>query len=331
MRPLVTALVISAGFIALGRSPSIKPSAKPVGDGQPVLWRQPADLATRNLFYGSGGQAHELHGGLTFVKEDTTGASPKFEAVDEEGTHWKVKLGIEARPESAASRLLWAAGYFASEDYFLPQVRVNNLPHHLHRGNRYITSDGIAHDVRVKRHSAGQKKLGIWSWANNPFSNTREWNGLRVMMAVLNNWDLKDDNNAIYQIEGASPEQHYLVSDLGATFGTPGLSRTLKGDLKSYEASGFVRSTSGDRVDFTVPSGPPAGYVFALPILVQRLDLVWIGRGIPRADARWVGDLLAKLSPSQIRDAFRAAGYSDAEIERFARVIEHRIQELQRL
>ncbi len=33
---------------------------------------------------------------------------------------------------------------------------------------------------------------------DDPFEDTREWNGLRVMMALMNNWDLKDENNAIY-------------------------------------------------------------------------------------------------------------------------------------
>jgi hypothetical protein len=38
-----------------------------------------------------------------------------------------------------------------------------------------------------------------------------------------------------------------------------------------------------------------------------------------------VGQLLARLSPSQIRDAFRGAGYSAEEIEEFSRVLEKRI------
>jgi hypothetical protein len=41
-----------------------------------------------------------------------------------------------------------------------------------------------------------------------------------------------------------------------------------------------------------------------------------------------MGQMLAKLSPSQIRDAFRAAGYSTEETEGFAKVVEKRIGEL---
>ena len=84
-------------------------------------------------------------------------------------------------------------------------------------------------------------------------------------------------------------------------------------------------------MDFGVPGPPPAGYIFAVPLLVQRMNLEWIGRGVPRADVAWLGHLLGRLSPNQIRDAFRASGYSPDEVERFSRVVERRIDELKRL
>ena len=58
------------------------------------------------------------HGTFTFLKEDRKGSNPKFDVQDENGVKWKVKLGSEARPETVASRLVWAVGYFANEDYF---------------------------------------------------------------------------------------------------------------------------------------------------------------------------------------------------------------------
>jgi hypothetical protein len=334
MRILLTALLTSTLLLLAGRPPdrASAPTLRKqvVAEGPPVLWREPAHIESRNVYYGPGGKSHEPHTDLTFISEDTTGASPKFEAVDEEGIHWKVKLGIEAKGENAASRLVWAAGYFANEDYFVREIRVRNLPH-LHRGGRYVTSGSIVHDARLKRHSPDEKKLGVWAWGDNPFHGGREWNGLRALMALINNWDLKDVNNAIFQTKGASPEQHYLVSDLGASLGTTNLNRGLKGDLHSYEQSKWINTVTDDHVDFGVPGPPSAGYIFAMPILVQRMDLVWIGRGVPRADVAWLGRLLARLSPSQIRDAFRASGYSEDEVERFSRDIERRIDELKRL
>jgi len=38
----------------------------------------------------------------------------------------------------------------------------------------------------------------------------------------------------------------------------------------------------------------------------MRMHMRWIGRNIPRNDVRWIAQILAQLSPEQIRDAFRA-------------------------
>jgi hypothetical protein len=65
-----------------------------------------------------------------------------------------------------------------------------------------------------------------------------------------------------------------------------------------------------------------------VPETTRRLSLLWIGRHIPPADARWIAHLLAQLSPDQIRDAFRAANYSPQEVEAYSRVVEQRIAEL---
>jgi hypothetical protein len=63
----------------------------------------------------------------------------------------------------------------------------------------------------------------------------------------------------------------------------------------------------------------------------MRLGLKKIGRHVPREDALWMGQLLARLSPKQIRDAFRAGGYSPAETEAFAKAVEERIAILNKL
>src|SRR5260370_5888502 len=102
--------------------------AKTAGEGPAVLWRQPSDIATRDLFYGPGGEKHQPHGPYTFESEDLGGTNPKFVVRDSDGVKWKVKLGEEARPETAASRIVWGVGYMDNEDYFLPKIQVKNLP-----------------------------------------------------------------------------------------------------------------------------------------------------------------------------------------------------------
>src|SRR5581483_380166 len=237
---------------------------EPVNTGPAVLWRDPVDIGSRNLFDGPGGKAHEPRGPFTFEKENMQGTSPKFDVIDQEGVRWGVKIGVEARPETVAARLVWAAGYFANEDYFVRELRVQNMPH-LRRGQSQVSPGGIVYNVRLKRHLKDEKKTGTWSWAKNPFTSTRELNGLRVLMALINNWDLKDLNNAIYQARGANPEQRYLVTDLGASFGTTNLNPAAKGNLKAYCHSKLIRNTAGGFVNFNVPSAPPPEYFFDFP------------------------------------------------------------------
>ena len=61
------------------------------------------------------------------------------------------------------------------------------------------------------------------------------------------------------------------------------------------------------------------------------MDMRWIGKHIPRSDAEWIGGLPAQLSPDQIRDAFRAAGYTPDQVNAYATVVEKRIAEVHRL
>lgn len=104
------------------------------GHGNVFLWSPPTDIRRRNLFFGPGGKEHQPGTAFTFIKEDLDGTSPKFIVRDQDGTKWKVKLGPEAQPETVATRLIWAVGYHANEDYFVPLFHVEGMPEHLHRG-----------------------------------------------------------------------------------------------------------------------------------------------------------------------------------------------------
>src|ERR1051326_5993411 len=98
---------------------------------------------------------------------------------------------------------------------------------HLRRGQRLVEPGGLLHNVRLKRDPNG-KKIETWQWRHNPFTDTRELDGLRVMMALINNWDLKNQNTAIYSMKRdaeepeGSRQTRYMISDMGASFGAPG-------------------------------------------------------------------------------------------------------------
>ena len=150
-----------------------------------VIWHDPGDISTFDLIYGAGGREHapDPNGTYTFEKEIMQGTSPKFDVKDAQGVKWRAKLGEEVQAETAATRLLWAAGYFVDEDYYLPQIKVEGLPK-LHRGREFVTDDGIVRRVRLERKVKEIKKIGNWDWFKNPFVGTKELNGLRVMMAL---------------------------------------------------------------------------------------------------------------------------------------------------
>src|SRR5258708_1837751 len=135
-------IAIAMAFPATGKVKDGHKAAKaPVefaGNVQPVLWRNPSNISGLDLFYGPGGREHQPHSTYTFVKEDLHGSNPKFVVRDENGVEWKVKMGAEARPETVASRLVWAVGYLANEDYFVADLRVQGMPGHLHRGQSRV-------------------------------------------------------------------------------------------------------------------------------------------------------------------------------------------------
>ena len=295
-----------------------------------VIWHQTIDINQLNLFYGVGGKedAPSPNAKYKFKKEDMNGTSPKFDVEDDKGIKWRVKLGQEPRAETAATRLLFAAGYFVDEDYYVDELRVEGLPT-LKRGQSYVTDDGIVHGARLERRVKEVKKLGRWDWFKNPFVGTKEFNGLRIMMALVNNWDLKTINNSIYEV---NDEAEYVVSDVGATFGKTGnpLHRS-KSVLKDFEDSKFIDKVTNDFVDFVMHSRPPLLAAVNIPNYEKRTHMQDVTKHIPRADAKWLGERLSQLTEEQIRDCFRAGGYTQEEVEGYSTIIQNRIAALNAL
>ena len=127
------------------------PKARPrrLCTGNAVLWREPTDIESRDLFHGAGGAegAPNPSGKFTFVKRDTGGTSEKIIVKDEKGREWSVKFGAEARPETAASRIIWAAGYHVDQNYFVKEAHIEG------RGGFDVW------DVRFERKDDGFKTL----------------------------------------------------------------------------------------------------------------------------------------------------------------------------
>jgi hypothetical protein len=294
------------------------------------IWRDPGDMASLDLINGAGGKTHapDPAGTFTFVKEDLAETSPKFWVTDEQGVSWKVKIGAEPQSETAATRFLWAAGYFVDEDYYMAELTVKGLPK-LQRGQEFVTVGGVVHGTRLERKLTTVKKLSDWDWFANPFVGTRELNGLRVMMSLLNNWDLKAVNNSIYAVDA---ERHYLVSDAGATFGNTGNPLTRSKSVpKDYADSKFIAKVTPDFIDFVLHSRPFFTGVVEPGNYGERTKMEEITKHIPRADAKWLGQRLGLLTDAQIRDGFRAGGYAGGDLELLTKTIRQRIAALEAL
>lgn len=281
--------------------------------GEAVLWREPADIASRDLLVGPGGDDKKPNlTNLTFLSETPGGYSVKYHVRDGSGRKWVVKLGNEARPETTANRLLWAAGYATEIDYLVPCVHIAGAPKPRKDVPR-CEGDGFA-DARFEERGDGVKRGDPWEWKTNPFVGKRELNGLLVMMALLNNWDLKTSNNVILQTTNAEgvTESRYVISDLGATFGkTGGPISHSRNEPQKYVKTQFVEGGKGGRLRFAY-SGKQSGL----------FDQVSV------ADAKWIGGLLAQLSDKQLEDAFRAADFKPEEIQMLMAEVKDRINQL---
>ncbi|MFL6228242.1 MAG: hypothetical protein ACJ741_05650 [Pyrinomonadaceae bacterium] len=316
---LSLALCVSAQVAAAQKKET---KQKDEARGTPVLWRAPDDLPSRDLFWGPGGEASKPDlSNVTFLKDESgSGYSTKYRVRDGAGRVWVAKVGKEAQSETAAVRLVWAVGYVTEINYLAPCVRINgvkNAPKSVER----CANDGFA-NVRFEARPENIKRLDEWKWVGNPFSGTKELHGLAVLMALLNNWDIKDTNNKVLRVSDASgrDELQYVVSDLGATFGK------VKLDVPGFWRLNRSRNAPADYRDDPFVEDVKNGRVL-LFYKGKRQDLF---DDVSVGDARWLASLLVRLSDRQITDAFRAANYTPAEVRTLATAVRERIDELAR-
>jgi hypothetical protein len=285
---------------------------KPPPQGTTVLWREPSDIESRDLFNGPGGESMKPDlSRVTFIRDQAGGGySTNYRVRDGSGKIWVAKLRAEAQPETAAVRLAWALGYMTEINYLIPCVRIEGAPA---SNLKKCEGNGFA-NVKFEARPAKVRRLETWRWASNPFSGTKEFQGMIVLMSLINNWDLKDDNNKIIFVPNGSsgPELQYILSDLGATFGKTGgfLSRS-RNKPEDFAKSKFIEGVEGNRVRFSY-SGKNSGLFDNITI----------------EQARWIGSWLSRLSDNQISDAFRAANYTPDEVQLLTSALRSRINQL---
>jgi hypothetical protein len=271
--------------------------------GKAVIWK-PVKISQRDLYWGAGGRAMFPNlKKVTLIRKETGGNNLKYRIKDASGRIWVAKIADESQPETAAVRLLWAVGYHTEINYLVPKLT--------------IPGKGTFKNARLEARPAHIDRQDRWSWTDNPFVGTNELQGLKIMMALINNWDLKDGNNIIFQTGG---EHQYVISDLGSSFGKfaplslPIFNRFGRSvnNPEHYVKSEFVKGIEED----------------------GDLDLAYKGNAkqlfddITPEQGSWIAGLLKQLSDKQIRDAFRAANYSPAEVRMLTQAVKNKIREL---
>jgi hypothetical protein len=289
-------------------------SAAPAQAGVPALWEDRGDMSKLNLILGIGSETGKPKPPFQFDKEDTTGTNPKIKIIDANGVKWNLKFDEEVHAEIAASRLAWACGFMVEESYFVPSGKVNGVTG-LSRARKFVGSDGsFANAMAEKRPENIARRRVNWDWGSNPFVGTKELSGLAILNVLLSNWDAKTTNNNVLGMHDGKGgvKDWYLVADWGGTFGkTGGFLSHSKWDLADYSKQRFIEGSRSGAVNFHY-----SGKMSAL-------------RSVPSDHARWFLGVIGKLSDNQLRDAFRAAGATQAETEGFAAQIRKRINELQ--
>jgi hypothetical protein len=310
-------MMLTLAWPAVASAAKKSEKKKTLPRGMPVMWRNQR-VESLDLYNGPGGAGGrpDLRR-LSLLKAEQGGYSPKYRVRDAAGREWVAKVGNETQSETAAVRLVWAAGYATEVNYLFPCVHLPGAPKPRKKVDR-CEGDGFA-NVRFEARPKGVKRLDPWEWKENPFVGMHQLQGLKVLMALLNNWDLKDDNNIILYVPAARRgELRYVISDLGATFGKEGggpgflwrITRS-RNNPEDYADSKFIDKVEHGYVDFHYTGENSSMF-----------DHVSVD------DARWVGGLLARLSARQLNDAFRAANYTPAETETLTRVVRARIDEL---
>src|SRR5262249_21930215 len=169
--------------------------------------------------------------------------------------------------------------------------------------------------ARFRPHgpALGLKSAGSWSWQRNPFVGTQPYSGLIVLLMILNDTDLNNRQNEMYNVldgprEGAS--RWYTVKDLGASLGESGRVDPRRGYIDGFEREPFISGVAHGLVRFAF-----RGRQYHL------LDRITVD------DVRWACERVRKITDRQWRDAFHAGGYDDEATSRFVARIKQKVDE----
>jgi hypothetical protein len=276
-----------------------------------VLWRDPGPVESLDLAGGPGGADKAPKPPFTFVEEVSSGTAPKIVVKDSAGVEWVVKFGNEAKPETFANRITWAAGYFAMPTHYVGEGKIEGAKG-LGRAGSFV-SNGMFRDARFQlKDDAVFASKERWKLDDPQLKDSRELAGYKVLIMLLANWDLTPENLSIVNRGG---QQVYAVTDWGATMGRPtDLTAHTKWDCKRYsvDTKNLVEGLDNGYVVFNF-SGKQGAEV---------------RKNIRQQDVAWIMERLGKLSDAQIDAALKASGATADEAACFGPAFRSRLAQL---
>jgi hypothetical protein len=132
-------------------------------------------------------------------------------------------------------------------------------------------------------------------------------------MMIINSTDLKNENNELYESEGAAREEArlwYVVKDLGASLGETGRFDPRRGYIDGFEREPFVVGVKNGLVRFAFRG--------------RHQELL---THISVDDVKWTSQRVLRITDTQWHDAFRAGGYDQTTARRFVARIKQKAEE----
>jgi hypothetical protein len=330
---LAAAAAIAVGFYlvhaawgAVGAWRVRRAGPRPLTSFAHVLWRDPGDVASRDMATGPGGPDSRPVPPFAFAEEFTSGTQPCLAVTDARGRRWRVKWGNEVNAETFAVRIAWACGYFAETTHFVREgtiagaAKLQRAAACLDEQGRFSCARFELEDPAVKKHFEEHS----WAWNDNPFVGSRELHGLKILVMLLSNWDTKDrrdvargSNTAIFEHSTpAGREARYLITDWGGSMGSWGSNIVTRG---RWDAVAFAAQTP-QWVGAVEEGVVKFGYTG------QRTEDV--AAGITPDDVQWLCRYLRQLTDVQLDLALRESGATDEERQQFRLALRARIDQL---
>jgi hypothetical protein len=276
-----------------------------------VLWSDPGAVGSLDLAGGPGGRDGAPKAPFVFHSEELGGTSPKLIVTDANRRKWTVKFGPEVKAETFATRIVWAAGFFAEPAYFVPEGHLDSVGK-LGRAAEFV-KDGRFKDARFElRDNMSIRYLPGKKWSLDDMKESPEAGMLKALIALVANWDIKPENFAVVEANGT---QRFAITDWGASMGrAEDFSGRSKWDCESYARdsekfvqdveNGFVVLNYSGKARHTVTQGVRVEHV-------QRL-----------------AERLGQISDAQLTAALAASGATTDEVACFVPAFKKRVGQM---